>query len=350
MIGFGLLTITDIGNGNGILDPGESADVVVTLTNTGSGEAFSVTGLLSETDSYITLLDDGGSFGLLDSISGSASNSGDVFSLSALSGCPMGYQVNLTVAVTAANGYAVSIPVSLIVGDRVAFFSDDFSVNQGWTGLGTAAEWTIGPATGGTGSDSYGAPDPAVDHTPTSDNGVMGNDLTPGTGGDYAGGLSTTYWVTSPIIDCSDYSGVQLRYRHWLGVESSQYDHAYVSVYNGTSWVQLWTNSAASDATSWSEAYYDIAEYADGNPEFQLRFGFGTTDGSWNYCGWNLDDIELKGYDQGGDGIPYWFSRPPVSRTVCWKDRVCKAVCGSTTKGPGRCAFALVLRSPGFPV
>lgn len=301
---FSLVTIADAGNGNGILDPGESAELVVTVSNVGTGEAFDVSGVLTSGDPYLTVLDGQGYFGRVDSLSGTAGNSGDVFQVSASPSTPMGYTVSVTLAVTAANGYTVALPFSLIVGDREAFFADDFALNQGWSGLGGAAEWTIGPATGGTGADSYGQPDPAVDHTPTSDNGVLGNDLTSGTGGDYAGGLSSTYWVTSPVIDCSDYTGVQLRYWHWLGIEGPSYDQARVAVYDGSAWVQVWANSAGSDPSSWSEAFYDVSAYADGNPDFQVRFGLGPTDGSWNYCGWNLDDIELKGYDQGGEGDP----------------------------------------------
>ena len=43
---------------------------------------------------------------------------------------------------------------------------------------------------------------------------------------------------------------------------------------------------------------YDLSQYADENPDFQIRFGIGLTDGSWQYCCWNIDDITLKGYEQ----------------------------------------------------
>ncbi|HPM38457.1 MAG TPA: C25 family cysteine peptidase [candidate division Zixibacteria bacterium] len=302
-VGFGQVAINDVsGNSNGILDPGETVDLTVTLTNAGTGEAFGVVADLGVSDSYVTVVDGGGTYGWLDSLVGVASNGGDVYTVSASSSCPMGYGVPVSLSVTGANGYTAVLSFTLIVGDRVAFFTDDFSYNQGWTGLGGSGEWTIGAATGGTGSDSYGGPDPSVDHTATSDNGVLGNDLTSGTGGDYAGGLTTTYWVTSPVIDCADYTGVQLRYWHWLGIESPSYDHVYLQVYDGTSWVQLFTNAASTDETSWTESYYDVSAYADENADFQIRFGIGTTDGSWNYCGWNLDDVELKGYNQATGG------------------------------------------------
>jgi len=302
---YGLVSIDDAGgNANGILDPGETVGFAVTLSNFGSGEALAVQAGLSATDTYVSIDDGSGYFGDLDSLGGAAVSEPDGYTVTALSGCPMGYAVTFTLNVTGANGLSLAIPFEVVIGDRVAFFVDDFSFDQGWSGLGGTAEWTIGAATGGTGSDSYGGPDPSVDHTPTGDNGVMGNDLTSGTGGDYNGGIGSAQWATSPLIDCSDYTGVQLRFWHWLGVESPSYDHAYVEVYDGSSWVRLWENDAGVDAASWTESFYDVSAYADANPDFQIRFGLGPTDGSWNYCGWNLDDLELKGYDQSGEGDP----------------------------------------------
>jgi len=302
---YALVTINDAaGNSNGILDPGETADFVVTLSNFGSGEALNIAAVLSESDSYTSVLDDYGYFGAIDSITGATANSGDVYTVAADASCPMGYTVTFNLVLTGDNGYTVTLPFDIVVGDRVTFFTDDFSFDQGWTGLGGSAEWMIGAATGGSGADSYGGPDPAADHTPTADNGVLGNDITSGSGGDYAGSIGSTQWVTSPPIDCSDYTGVQMTYVHWLGVEAPNYDYAAFQVYNGTSWVTLFENTATTDEQAWVESFYDLSAYADENPDFKVRFGLGPTDGSWNYCGWNIDDIQLKGYDQSGEGDP----------------------------------------------
>lgn len=299
------VTVNDAtGNHNGILDPGETAEFVVTMANTGSGLAYGIEATLTESDSYISVSDDYGYFGMIDSIDGTASNAGDVYEVSADATSPTGHPVTFELVVIGDGGYTTTLPFEIIVGDRVIFFADDFSFDQGWTGLGGSGEWTIGPATGGSGSDSHGGPDPAVDHTPTDDNGALGNDLTPGTGGDYDPNLSTTYWVTSPVIDCFDFTGVQMRFFHWLGVERSTYDHAYLQVYDGSTWVTLFENTNTIDDSSWIEEEYDITQYADENPDFQIRFGIGLTNGAREYCGWNIDDIALKGYDQSGGVSP----------------------------------------------
>ena len=176
-------------------------------------------------------------------------------------------------------------------------FSDDFSTNQGWTGLGGTGEWTIGAATGGNGNDGYGGPDPAVDHSPTADNKVLGNDLTSGSGGDYAANIGSTYWITSPNINCTGRTGLTLTYWRWLGVEQNIYDHAYLQGYNGTSWVTLFENGSSTiDESSWSKLTHNISSIADNNANFKLRFGIGATDVAWQYCGWNIDDIEILEY------------------------------------------------------
>ncbi|GEM_PF-407787 len=297
-IEFVSVQVADIGgNGNGILDPGESGELVVTIRNIGSGQATEVAVSLSETDPYGTVNDDYGYIGSVDSAGGTGNNAADVFNVSAGSTCPMGYEMTFDLTITGAGNYFKETQFMIIVGDREALFTEDFSSDQGWTGYGGTAEWTRGPAGGGPGTDSYGGPDPAVDHSPTEDNMVLGNDLTP-TDGDYSASISGTQWITSPIIDCSDYSSVQLTYWRWLGVESSNYDHAYFQVYNGTTWVTLYENSATTNEQTWSEHFHDLTAYADDNSEFRIRFGLGGTDGSMQYCGWNIDDIVIKGYNQ----------------------------------------------------
>ena len=304
-LGFISLIINDAsGNSNGILDPGETALLTVTAVNDGSGDAGAIDGTLSESDSYVSISDANGYFGDIPA-GGTGNNSGDVFIVSALSSCPQGHQMTFNLDMTTDLGQTATLHFDVIVGDRNVIFFDDFSSNQGWTGLGGNGEWTIGAATGGSGSDSYGGPDPATDHSPSGDNGVLGNDLTSGTGGDYNSSLTSTYWVTSPAIDCSDYTDIIMTYYHWLGIERNNYDTVYFQVYDGSSWTTLFANGSETiDESSWNEEYYDLSSYADENSSFQLRFGIGGTDASWQYCGWNIDDIEIKGYYQGSAEPP----------------------------------------------
>lgn len=279
------------GDGNGILDPGETALLTVTLRNNGTGEAFSVDASVSETDQYVSFGNAYAYYGDMDSLGGTANNVGSEFVLTADENCPLGYAVPIAVAASGANGYGANLAFNITVGDRVVFFYDDFAYDQGWTGLGGSAEWEIGPT-------QAVEDDPGEDHTPTSDNHVLANDLN----GDYNNNISGTQWVYSPLIDCGTMSGVEMTYYHWLGIESNSYDHAYFEVYDGSTWQTLYESGGTSQETEWTYEFYDLSAYADSNPNFQLRWGLGSTDGSATYSGWTIDDIEIKGY--GRVGLP----------------------------------------------
>jgi hypothetical protein len=291
-VGYVSVQIDDAsGDNNGIFDPGETVDLIVTLDNSGSGQAYNVSATLDQGDQYVTTLDDNGYFGNIAASGGTADNSGDVFTLEADTACPMGHYLTCTLDVTGDGGYTASLNFNLTVGHKVPFFTEDFSLEQGWTGLGTSAEWEIGAA-GGLGGD------PSEDHTPGTDNYVLGNDLT--TNGQYNSSIGQTYWVESPEIDCSEITAVEMTYYHQLGVESSTWDHAYLEAFDGVDWVQLFANGGSTiTETSWTQDVYDLSAIADNNPFFKIRFGLGPTDGSGQYCGWNIDDIELKGYVSG---------------------------------------------------
>ncbi len=146
-------------------------------------------------------------------------------------------------------------------------------------------EWAFGVPTGG-GSHNY---DPTSGYT--GDN-VYGYNLA----GDYENEIPE-YALTTTAIDCSDMTGVELRFWRWLGVESATWDHANVQVSNdGTTWTMVWehTDSSISD-TSWSQQVFDISGVADNAATVYVRWVMGETDTSVTYPGWNIDDIELWG-------------------------------------------------------
>ncbi|MCF7794701.1 MAG: hypothetical protein K9N09_12295 [Candidatus Cloacimonetes bacterium] len=143
----------------------------------------------------------------------------------------------------------------------------------------------------------YGNPDPASAYNGSN---VLGVDLT-GLGsypGDYETNLGDhEYSAVSPVIDCSSFINVQLNFAKWLNVEQPAYDHAYISVSNdnGISWIDIWTNSSALTDNSWNLDNYDISDLADMNQQIKIRFSIGSTDSSWQYSGWNIDDISIEG-------------------------------------------------------
>jgi len=178
---------------------------------------------------------------------------------------------------------------------KVAIYTAYMDTDPGWTldsGVGFS-KWEWGVPTGGGGE--YGSLDPTSGYT---DSNVMGYNLS----GDYRNNISSTEWATTPGIDCSDYANVQLRFYRWLNVEQPAYDHAYVEVSNnGSSWNLIWENTMEVTDSSWTLQTFDISSTADEQSTVYIRWGMGPTDSSWQYSGWNIDDVEVTGCGTPGD-------------------------------------------------
>ncbi len=179
-------------------------------------------------------------------------------------------------------------PVSLQVGVPSLQWSENMDSNPGWT---TQGQWAFGSPTGNGGVD-HGNADPSNGFDGPN---VYGYNLN----GDYTNNMSETH-LTSTAIDCSSLSAVSVKFRRWLNVEQPSYDHAYVRVSNnGSNWTTVWENGGEITDSSWQEFEYDISAVADGESTVYLRWTMGTTDSSWLYSGWNIDNVEIWGL--GGD-------------------------------------------------
>jgi len=173
------------------------------------------------------------------------------------------------------------LPLSL------TFYTENMNTNPGWT-YGTS--WAYGVTTVSSSNlASSGRPDPTNGYTGAN---LIGYRLD----GAYEHNIATTRYVVTKAIDCRGYSGVKLQFMRWLGVETPLYDRASIDVSkNGTNWVSVWTNSATVSDASWTLCKYDIAATADGQSTVYIRWGMGKTDSADNYCGWNIDDVQLLG-------------------------------------------------------
>ncbi len=184
--------------------------------------------------------------------------------------------------------------VVLGIGSAVIQYRWYLDVNPGWN---MDPQWEFGQP-GGSGGQ-YGGPDPTTGFT---GNNVYGYNLY----GDYPNDLPEKH-LTSTAIDCSGMYQSKLRFQRWLGVENPEYDHAYVRVSgDGINWVDVWTNSTEITDYSWVQQELDISSVADNQSMVYLRWTMGPTDGGWQYCGWNIDDIELWAIEVVGTppGVP----------------------------------------------
>ncbi len=173
--------------------------------------------------------------------------------------------------------------VNVTVGGPQVIHSFPLNTDPGWTVQG---QWAWGPPTGG-GSHNF---DPVGGFTGPN---AYGYNLT----GDYPNNLTPTQYLTTTAINCTGATGIQLRFRRWLGIESSTFDHATVDVSNdGTTWTNVWNHSgAALSENAWSLQTYNVGATADNQATVYVRWGMGTTDGSVTYPGWNIDDVEILG-------------------------------------------------------
>ena len=172
---------------------------------------------------------------------------------------------------------------------RVIIFEENMGSDPGWA---TKSQWAWGVPQGNDGwhgGQPPDGPDPTAGCTGSN---VYGYNLA----GGYADNLPATY-LTTPAIDCSLFTDVSLSFCRWLCVEHSQYDHASLEASNGgETWVTLFDHVGPTFVESeWSVQEYDISAVADGQGTVFIRWVMGPTDHTYNYGGWNIDDVLLTG-------------------------------------------------------
>jgi hypothetical protein len=102
------------GNNNGILDPNETADLVVILENIGGADAPNVTSTLMCSSPYITINDASGNYGNIN-MGNTGNNSGDPYTVTADASTPSGTAVDFEIEVNS-GFYTDTLPFSLTVG------------------------------------------------------------------------------------------------------------------------------------------------------------------------------------------------------------------------------------------
>jgi hypothetical protein len=101
---------------NGKLDPGETADLTVTVGNAGLGHATNVRAVLRSGDPRLTVPDSAAVYGVVPA-GGTATNDADHFAIHADASIPMETPVVCTLVVYADAGYARTTTFSIVVGE-----------------------------------------------------------------------------------------------------------------------------------------------------------------------------------------------------------------------------------------
>lgn len=209
---------------------------------------------------------------------------GGYFSGSGVSGNTFNPSLASSGQVTVSYNYPV---IGSSIGNIIVF-EDDFSTDKGWTTNDTSI-WQR--ASAAISSGCSGNQGPEFDASPSIDNFIAGTFI----GNCYLNNMSSGNFFTSPVINCTGVSSVQLEFMRWVGCESNSYDKIAIQAYNGTQWEDIWQNGASQSDSSWTHLVYDVSNYAANNAQFQVRFSIGPTDGSVRYIGWNIDDVVIKG-------------------------------------------------------
>ena len=112
-------------------------------------------------------------------------------------------------------------------------------------------------------------------------------------------------YLVSSVIDLGNTTGTtMLEYYRWLNTDFTPFMFATVDVFNGTDWINLFTNPDGSFGilkdSAWTVQAFDISSYV--SSLFQLRYGLSVVGipsqpqtppligGSWN-----IDDITING-------------------------------------------------------
>jgi hypothetical protein len=285
------------GNGNGILEAGETADITLTLQNDGSAGATSLTGVLTTDSPYLQI------------VTGSASNSGiasgasGVFApdyrVSVQSSCPDFTPAVLYFAITGTRDYESH----LLHSETLGGFQDMVENGQGsWTHAAGTAGWT----------DQWHI-STEDSHSPTH-SWKCGDSGT----GNYATHMDAA--LVTPALDLP--GGCTLSFWHWMAAEvsglypDSAYDGGVVEIsVNGGAWTHIdpeegyshiirYTAGGGSPYTGpfnggtlcysgqipWSQETFDLSGYSG---SVQIRFRFGS-DNAVSLEGWYVDDIRVN--------------------------------------------------------
>jgi hypothetical protein len=283
------------GNGNGVMDAGETVGLTLTLYNAGSTGAASLVGTLTTDDDDLTITANTGTLAALDpGHSGSLTS----FTVQVSPSAPPMDRAFFYLQVTMTGGRTENVLVELPIG---GFYDTIENGEGGWTHAANQAGWT----------DQWHI-STEKSHSPThawkcGDTGT----------GTYANHMDAV--LVTPTINLTGHA--ELRFWHWMEAEVSSYypDSAYdggiieISA-NGGAWTQLtptggynkvirctagggnpYTGPFAchtlcfSGTIDWTEVVCDLGSYS-GNVQIRFRFG---SDNGGALEGWYVDDVRV---------------------------------------------------------
>jgi hypothetical protein len=307
------------GNGNGVLDIGETANLIVTLKNQGGAVASNVNTRLTTTSPYLTLNDSIGNFGTI-SINNTATNSSDPYNVTVSSATPSGTNVQFFIIITS-GVYCDTLDFSILINPYLENFE---STNGNFVADPASAAWQWGSPTSG--------PNAAYSGTKLWATILSGN---------YSNNAN---WKLTSREFVASQNNPTLKFWHWYDFElysGTAYDGGNVKI--STDSMVTWTVLSpvggysytahtstpgvggeqiyCGSSNGWQEPVFILPVNA--GQRFFIRWHFGS-DASYRYAGWYLDDISGIGFtpftgitkDVGVDAILYPSSQHQVSTSL----------------------------------
>lgn len=250
-----------LGNGNGILEAGESANLMVTVRNTGSTAALRVIGQLSaEGDPYVQV--EQGTARFYNIASGAANAGRPYYQITASDQSPPSHFLNYTLSLSALGDYIAQDTIHHALGPT-GLMDDVEDQETSWTHGGTGDLWHRSQH---------------MAHTP----------LHAWYGGsevhrEYQNGMDAyllSSWITLM-------SGSSLSFWHWYDLEEER-DFGYLEIFADSQWIPL-GEPFTGTSDGWLRETHDLSIYPSGT-EIQVRFRL-TSDEQNCGPGWYIDDI-----------------------------------------------------------
>jgi len=248
---------------NKILDPGESADMIVTFSNNGGAEAFSLQTELISNDPYLTILSN--TYSLGDLPSGEEAQA--VFNVSATANAPLRHEAIINWDMTSTVNYATSGEFSQFIAQVPVLFEENFDYFPllGWQMIGNG--WLSNPQNLAGGQP----PEIAVVYIPPN--------------------FSEQKLISMPINTLGSME-LELEFKHTLLENIRSYIVAIETTVDGLNWTTIWEESGNIPATTENISLIggDV-----GSADFQFAFVLRGVEGIT--LGWVLDDIVLNSVD-----------------------------------------------------
>ena len=326
------LSVADVvlagGDGDGLPDPGETLDMIVTVQNEGIvADAEDVVVTLRTDDPYVQLHVAQSDLGTIPA-NESGSNAAVPFSLTIDPACPQGHSFEVDIEVVSP-GFEISHHTGWPVGDLDEIFADEME--------GGVGGWTHEVVSGGFVDQWHQTTQ--RNHTPAGATSWKFGDT--GTG-DYAN-LADGALIT-PLVE--SYGIVELTFWHWMDAEASGsyptmcYDGGLIEAsVNGEEWQRVAplngythviregsTPGPFEEGTPCFSGEFDwredtVRRYYSGEVQFRFRFG---SDGADTREGWYIDDLVIMGRETANlvpnapllvaptDGETVYTSRPDL--------------------------------------